>query len=381
MNPLLFLTMFLIGCSTTSSETLTPVLQESKAQPQANKPMKISEESVEKAADWKKFFSYHSETKANSTASLPNSEKVDMSNIDSLFAKASMLIQGDRFTEAESLLSDILRVYPDHLKANLAMASILLKKEELAQAQILLNSISDRVTEKALDSPVLFLQFRFLRALVTHKVGHLQESRSLFAEIISKYDDFAPAYVAMAQSYLDNNAPERALFVIKKGYQKAEKDVHLNNMMGVVFEKLGKQEEALHYFRKAVKLNPKYLPSMVNQARIYLVKRSLSASENIVNDILKLDPDNEIAHTLLAILLAEKGELELATDRLKSLHKKNPENAYIRFNLALLYGKNLNTQYLAQNLLDEVITLSGSDSILGKEATYQKSLNFSRFSF
>jgi Flp pilus assembly protein TadD len=81
---------------------------------------------------------------------------------------------------------------------------------------------------------------------------------------------------------------------LRPGYAEA-----LNNL-GVLFAREQKLVEAENEFTAAIKAEPKFDQSYLNLARLYLVQNDKARAREILDALLRLQPDNSAARQALA---------------------------------------------------------------------------------
>lgn len=136
-------------------------------------------------------------------------------------------------------------------------------------------------------------------------------------------------------------------------YESAE--IYYN--MGYISTARGSYEEAIHYFRKATQINnafaqahekmgecyrqlarPKLAQKHFEQAAdIYMERRMDSNAEQVLNQVLELNPNTINVYNSLGILYRRQGRYELAIKQYKKALKVNPEAFNIHYNLARIY--------------------------------------------
>lgn len=103
-----------------------------------------------------------------------------------------------------------------------------------------------------------------LRAML----GECEKSIDLYKEYIKKYPDKANGYVLLAYAYFRADQIDEAKLTIETAYKIAPKDPGVNSWMGEVYQRIGRLEEALEYFKTSVELDPVYISSRFSRAFI-----------------------------------------------------------------------------------------------------------------
>jgi tetratricopeptide (TPR) repeat protein len=120
-----------------------------------------------------------------------------------------------------------------------------------------------------------------------------------FKKAVDKSNDFSLAYNNLGLMYYLKND----LVSSYKWYEKAtiiksspESKAYAFNNMGLIDFKNKKFEKAENNFKKAIKINAKYLPALNNLGILYNTLEKDSQAEEIYNRVLKIDQGNEEAH-------------------------------------------------------------------------------------
>ncbi len=85
-----------------------------------------------------------------------------------------------------------------------------------------------------------------------------------------------------------------------------------------------KSDEAVKYYQKILKVDPKRTDILFSLSFIYYNKKDYDKSEELTNQILSYDKDNALAFYNLGAISASKGDKEKAKDVWDKLIKKYP---------------------------------------------------------
>ena len=98
----------------------------------------------------------------------------------------------------------------------------------------------------------------------------------------------------------------KALEMLRPALQASPGDAQLWSMQGVAYERLKKTEDALASYQRALKISPDYLPALHGAAQIEFDRSSPKAIP-LLERLLKLHPQDENAHGMLAVLNYQQG--------------------------------------------------------------------------
>jgi Flp pilus assembly protein TadD len=75
----------------------------------------------------------------------------------------------------------------------------------------------------------------------------------------------------------------------------------LNNL-GVLFAREEKMAQAENEFRTAIKVSPAFDQSYLNLARLYLAENDKARARKVLDDLLRLQPENNAARQAIEML-------------------------------------------------------------------------------
>jgi type IV pilus biogenesis/stability protein PilW len=194
-----------------------------------------------------------------------------------------------------------------------------------------------------------------------------------------------------------------------KEFLKAEKidpnDKFLQNDLGLVYKAKKRYDQAIYHFKRALEIDPEYSPARNNLGNAYMAKKDYDAAiiqyREVTEDVLYLTPHYPLTNMGLAYMgkknykraeqyflealeiepnytnallgLAKtyiaQGRVPEAIVKLEKAVKRNPESAYIHFELAEAYRTTMDFRR-AHAEYETVITLN-PDSELADRAKIQ----------
>jgi tetratricopeptide (TPR) repeat protein len=109
--------------------------------------------------------------------------------------------------------------------------------------------------------------------------------------------------------------------------------------LGVVAAALGQGEEAEREYRKAIEMDPWFLPARMNLAVLYNQMGRNVDAERALGEAIQRFPAAAEPQYSLALLLAEENRLPEAVHFLKQAAEREPGRPRIRYNLALALAR------------------------------------------
>jgi tetratricopeptide (TPR) repeat protein len=105
--------------------------------------------------------------------------------------------------------------------------------------------------------------------------------------------------------------------------------------IGILFMEIGRLNEAEAEFRKALELDPTFVPAAVTLADLYREQKRDPAAEPVLRAILARDPSAAVAHFALGLWLVRAGRRQEAWSELKRAAELAPENAHFGYVLGV----------------------------------------------
>jgi len=139
------------------------------------------------------------------------------------------------------------------------------------------------------------------------------------------------SYVAMGVSYMQTGNLPKAIKELQERVRKKPNDATLHYLLGEALIRAGAApgeanfREAKLALQKSVRLSPKFGPSHVDLAKLYLKENALDSAIEHLEIARKLDPKDKSAYSQLAVAYRRKGKPEMATTMLTALNKLNEE--------------------------------------------------------
>jgi tetratricopeptide (TPR) repeat protein len=122
-----------------------------------------------------------------------------------------------------------------------------------------------------------------------------------------------------------------------RAVQRATGDVmpgaHLN--LAVIEANLGHPDQAERHYRRALAIDPGFLPARINLANLYNTPQRNAEAEQELRAALERFPEEGELYYSLGLLLAEEQRLQEATQALQQASRLLPQRARVHYNYAL----------------------------------------------
>lgn len=205
---------------------------------------------------------------------------------DFRLSKVEILIQQNKYTEAQKILSDLLTEEPNNIQYLSLMAQVFLRQDKYDNAI----SILDNAIGISPDEPHLF----YMKSLVNLEQDNLKEAEIYINEAIEIDPYDADYFALLANIKLRRKQLEEALEMTSRALEIDAENLLALNTRSTVLNKLNRKEESY---------------------------------EAIVG-ALREDPNNSYTHANYGWGLLEKGNHKKALEHFKESLTNNPNNEY-----------------------------------------------------
>jgi TolB-like protein/Tfp pilus assembly protein PilF len=164
----------------------------------------------------------------------------------------------------------------------------------------------------------------------------LQKAITLFARALEHDPSFAPAYAAMADSWLllsmygnltNMEATQRAMPMIEKALEIDPESAEAFAALGLARWQIGQRDAGESAFRQAIKLNDDYIPAYLWLGGLLGEVGRLPEQSQVLQQAMALDPLNELLAINYASNLTARGDYQAGKDLLKELIALRPDSA------------------------------------------------------
>lgn len=166
--------------------------------------------------------------------------------------------------------------------------------------------------------------------------GELQTAITLFAKALEHDPAFAPAYAALADSWLllsaygnltNMKATERAMPMIEKALEIDPESAEAFAALGLARWQIGQRDAGESALRQAIKLNEDYIPAYLWLGGLLGDLGRLPEESQILQQAMVIDPLNELLAINYAGNLSRRGDDEAGKELLKDLIALRPDSA------------------------------------------------------
>jgi tetratricopeptide (TPR) repeat protein len=129
-----------------------------------------------------------------------------------------------------------------------------------------------------------------------------EKAMECYREALKIHPGFNPARTSLAVMLATDGQLEDAKRELEKGleYEHEVHMVHIN--LGILYRQLGDFKTSEKHFKEAIKINADYLPARLDLAKLYLANGDKQKGRKELETVLKIDPANDQAKSLMATL-------------------------------------------------------------------------------
>lgn len=233
----------------------------------------------------------------------------------------ALLIQQNRFDEAQQYLARLSASSPDDTKSESLAFHLAIKQNRVDEALELAKKSKERNPKD--------VQWRIVYAGLLLGKGLADQAERELREAFDQFPNDIRASIGLIRFYSQLNKPEeirKVLDAISENDSMSANDRNLASAEG--FNALGEINSAIQNLEEVAKRDPKNIAIRLQLARLYNSSDASRARQEL-EQILRLDPNNAEARQRYAVLLAASGEDQdwnRAAELLKSSEDERPED-------------------------------------------------------
>jgi len=172
---------------------------------------------------------------------------------------------------------------------------------------------------------------------------------------------FKNLYTYLSDSYIKLNKADSAQLALELGVQKFPNNAHLRRSLGYIYDNLGRTEEAIEQYEKAVSIDEKKAADWKRLAVLYIKNDQTDDAIRAYEKVVQLDPNDHEAQQTLSKLYKSTGDAEAAINRMEEVKKLDPQNVENLFNLGREYFNSAEYEKAATNF-EALLSLKPNDA-------------------
>jgi cellulose synthase operon protein C len=250
---------------------------------------------------------------------------------DQVEAKRSLAVlesRSGRYQQARARLDDLLKQRPDDVAALDMLMTLDLMTKNWSGAERTLAQLR-RVSGE--NHVALLAEGRFYEAQ-----QRLNDAGRAYERAIVSAPNEPEPLLALLKVEVAQRQTARARGRLETLLTASSDHPFAHGLLGEVLSLLGDREAAVHEYREAVRLNPKWITPWLNWTTLFLSEKKPEMAAQIVEDGLKANPESEELYMLLASARSEQGQIDSAMAAYDTVLHLNPRNVLAANNLAVL---------------------------------------------
>jgi len=321
--------------------------------------------------------------------------KGEKRNFEAMKLQSIIFLQQGKYSESEKAIKKYLQFHPGDVSAQKTLASVYLKRKQGTLAlEILkpLEKLNDAYIYSMIATAYLYLgntdksnqyvEKSFEIAPQDNVIKkHFQRSKLEAGEIIdaeftdTHYENFlAEGYIPFL-NLLRSKKYELAIEIINGYLAKSPNSALLHYMLGSTYRYQGDMNKAKAAFEKSLVLNPSFIESRINLAKILQFEGNDRGAEKEYREVLRLKPDNDQSMIAMAGILKRAGN---ENEMLKWLMRSRRTNSASLASREVLedYYRSKGERKSALEIANEMVGIQPENvKLLLKLANNQKAVN------
>lgn len=224
-------------------------------------------------------------------------------------------------SQSKEVLQYALSIHPDNLDIQLYLCHTLLAEGKLAEAEKILNSLSDQE-----DSEVYLL-----RATIYLEAKELEKAEELFVATskLPENNEDVFIFLDIADIYMDFNMGEQAYKWLKKAYKKEQNNINVWESLFDFHYTFGNINKAIFYCNKLLDENPYEIDYWLNLTRCYIKQLNFQEALEAVDFALAIDENHLTALELKGLCYIQLGEMEKGCKCFSAIENNSPNRDQI----------------------------------------------------
>lgn len=283
---------------------------------------------------------------------------LDPGNAELKRSLAQAFIRAKKFDEADTLYTELTSTYPDNLDFLGEFGIVHLLKKEYGKAdsvfEVLLSNDSVAVDAQLHIGEVYFGQVEKDSTLIPAAVrvferirdkhtndwrpywflgalGAIGRDSSMAVDNFRKVTELssgnADAWVYLSQVFLERNDFQGVISVLEKAITIVPNDFRVNFFLGVAYNRVGRNDDAVRVLEKARQINPKDINAISQLALVYDGIKRFDESDRLYEEGLKIDTNNALILNNYGYSLADRNiQVDRALEMAKKAVAAQPDN-------------------------------------------------------
>lgn len=151
-------------------------------------------------------------------------------------------------------------------------------------------------------------------------------------------DYFRTGVINLAKVLLWAKKHTEALAVMQRHWAELEEIGEACYLMGSIFEKLGRQEQAAVYLHRARELDPGHLMVLIQLAKVYTATGKADSAAAVYEEAIRLHPEEAALFADYGMLMVMGGDYQDALEMFQQAQKLDPNVPGVNNSIGLIYS-------------------------------------------
>jgi tetratricopeptide (TPR) repeat protein len=255
---------------------------------------------------------------------------------------ADLYFRTGRARDAEGTAREVLKNHPDDVDAHKLLGRIYLRQLGEQQNAVSSASPSGNTLDQAIAEfeKIVALQPKSVEDrmvlgqlyTVKHQAAKAEEQFKIAQGLEPESEE---VILNLARVYAENNNLAQAVSLIE-AVPEADRTARMEFTLGVTYEQLKRQKDAINAYKRAADLQPGDVPTLNALAQALVSDNQLDAALKTYKQLSQADPDDAGALVHIAEIQRRQGKYDDALTTIRKARKKDPESLEAGYNEGLL---------------------------------------------
>lgn len=241
--------------------------------------------------------------------------KIDEKNLEALFGLVNDYVMSGSPDEAVSSLQEVVKKDSSNIEALVRLRDIYIKMGKWDGAHESQGRIVKHRRDNKEDMKLLMgLRFEFARSL--YKRNDREKSKKVLKTIIRSDKDFAPAYIALGDIFIEEGDGADAAEMWEKGYYQNFNEILLHKLEDYSLRQ-GEPEKIIWVYKKAISLKPDSASLRFYLGKLYYRLEMLDEAYDVLSELEGLESGMPELNKLLGNIYERKEDYDNAISEFK----------------------------------------------------------------
>jgi len=186
--------------------------------------------------------------------------------------------------------------------------------------------LSETVPVRVLSSVALIVILSFYSTVTISRNRDWKDNLTLWSKTVITSPDSSIAHGSLGRAYQDLGRLQEAIGKYKKAIEINPRNYKAYHNLGVIYEGQGALRKAVANYKSAVAINPAFIDAQFNLGNIYYNQGLLEEAIDRYRKVAELDPADFEARNNLGVAYARLGKLDEAIVQWEKVLEMDPQN-------------------------------------------------------